>query len=105
MKTKEEIAASMHDHISVGQCFFGEELSDADRDVYLHMNAEVNDIIRDESSVTAAAKKFFDEVLGMEFNELQWLGFVLIIATYIDLAEQRGAKKLADAMDLLSERR
>lgn len=102
MKTKEEIAAGMRDHITVGQCFFGEEISDADRQVYLHMNADIRGTIGDEHSVTAATKKLFDEVLGMRFNELQWLGFVLIISTYIDLAEQRGVRKVANVMDLLS---
>ena len=102
MKTKEEIAANMNDSITVGHCFFGEDESDADRQLYLNMIADIRDTISDEPSITAATKRLFEELLGMEFNEMQWLGLVLAIATYIELAEKRGAKKLANVMDLLS---
>jgi len=101
MKTKEEIEASMNDHITVGHCFFGEEQSDADKQLYLNMVADIRDTISDEPSITAATKRVFEELLGMEFNEMQWFGLVLTITTYIVLAEQRGAKKLANVMDLL----
>lgn len=101
MKTKEEIAANMHDPISLGKCFFGEEESDADRQVYLNMMADIRGIIEEERSITASTKRFFDELFGMQFDETQWLGLTLLITVYIELAERRGAGKLAEAMSLL----
>ena len=104
MKTKEEIMANGNDEITIGDCFFGDKPSEEDMRTYHDVCSDIRDTINSEPSITMRTKRIFEEVLGMEFNELQWLELVLIISIHMDAAEQRGANKLADVMDLLSGR-
>ncbi|MCK4329458.1 hypothetical protein KAX02_06410 [candidate division WOR-3 bacterium] len=104
MKTKEEIVEKGDKRITVGDCFFGEEPSEEDMQTYNNVLSDIKDILVSESSITLRTKRLLEEVLAVEFNEVQWLALVLIIAVHMDAAEERGAKKLAHVMSLLMEK-
>jgi len=104
MKTKEEIDACGNDEITLGDCFFGEPASEEDMRMYHDALSDIIDISRSEPSITMRTKRLLNEVLEMEFDARQWFILTLIIVTHIDAAEKRGAKKFAEAMELVLNR-
>ena len=100
MKTKEEIEAMGNDKITIGDCFFGDEPSETDMQLYHSACSDIRDVINSEPSITMRTKRIFEEVLGMEFGELQWLKLVLVISMHMDAAERRGANKVVDVIEL-----
>ena len=100
MKTKEEINVNGNEEITIGNCFFGDEPSDEDMRSYHDVCSDIRDVINSEPSITMRTKRLFEEVLNMEFNELQWLALVMVISIHMDAAERRGAKKIVDVLEL-----
>ncbi|MCK4328896.1 hypothetical protein KAX02_03530 [candidate division WOR-3 bacterium] len=100
MKTKEEIAANGNDEITIGDCFFGKPASEEDMRSYHDICSDIRDVINNEPSITMRTKRIFEEILVMQFNELQWLKLVVAISMHMDAAECRGAKKIVDVLEL-----
>lgn len=102
MKTKEEIEEVMDDEITVGDCFLGAIPTDEDKEIFLRIRGDVRSILENERSITVAAKRLFEEVLSMDFDEKQWYAMVMVLIVSVDLGKRVGADR---TLQFLSEMR
>lgn len=93
MRTKEEIEEVMNDSISIGQCFGGVVVTEEDRECFEYTRKLIREILENTGSVTVAAKRLFEEVLLMDFNEKQWYAMVMIVALNFDFGKIVGGQK------------
>lgn len=102
MRIKAEIEKLMRDSVTIADCFSGKILSEDDGELMHAANHKIVKLLAEETSTTETAKRLFDEVLEMDFNEYQWFCLMIILSAQFDMGKTIGAGK---TMDFIREMR